>query len=75
MTKEKSPTEFERADQYRLGERIVSNLTRRQGTVEEWPGGMPPIIGALWVKWDDGFASHAWRHQVHRSVEGGRKRQ
>jgi hypothetical protein len=64
---------FERADGYREGERIVSNFTKRQGTVARWPEDKAPLVGAIWVKWDDGLESHAWRHQVHRSVEGGRQ--
>lgn len=69
-----TPTEFEKADQYYPGDRIVSKLTRRTGTVQAWPQGRayPPghgtIYGAVWVLWDDNLAqgSHAWRHQINR---------
>lgn len=67
------PNEFERADNYRPGERIASRLTRRTGVVQDWPQGRAypeghgSIHGAVWVQWDDGGPTgHAWRHQIHR---------
>lgn len=57
-------TEFQFADDYRPGERIVSKFTRRTGVVAPWPG--LPVIGAVWVRWDDGLTCHAWRHQINR---------
>lgn len=68
-----TPTEFLKADDYLPGERIVSKLTRRCGMVMKWPEGQPrpaqetSLWGAIWVKWDDGKTSHAWRHQVNRA--------
>ena len=68
-----SPTEFERADQYAPGTRVVSKFTRRKGTVQPWPDGQPhplghgEVYGAVWVKWDDfAIEGHAWRHQINR---------
>lgn len=66
------PTEFERADNYAPGTRIVSKFTRRCGTVQEWPKGQAypqghgAINGAVWVQWADGLCGHAWRHQINR---------
>jgi hypothetical protein len=72
VAKNPTPTEFERADQYYPGDRIVSKLTRRTGTVQLWPTGRPhpqghgEFYGAVWVTWDTGTQSHAWRHQINR---------
>ena len=62
------PNEFQRADEYRAGERIVSKFTRRTGVVAAWPEyGVLPVIGALWIHWDDGQRGHAYRHQINRA--------
>jgi hypothetical protein len=63
-----TPTDFEKADDYKPGTRIVSKFTRRKGTVaDSWPGNVP-ILGAVYVNWDDGHKGHAWRHQINRLV-------
>lgn len=66
MRAEKNVEAFLNADQYAPGTRIASKFTRRQGTVAEWPRGKLPIVGAVYVKWDDRTEGHAWRHQVNR---------
>lgn len=65
--------EIEKADSYSPGTRIKSRFTRRKGTVLKWPEGRPhpeghgEEYGAIWVHWDDGVETHAWRHQVSRA--------
>jgi len=72
VARKPTPTEFQFADQYSAGGRIVSKLTRRVGTVTLWPEGqLRPRgedlrYGAVWIRWDDGTTGHAWRHQINR---------
>lgn len=69
-----TPTEFQFADAYSVGERVASNYTKRAGIIADWPSDSPPLVGAVWIKWDDRTQSHAWRHQIHRAVAGGRQK-
>lgn len=65
--KKPTPEDYQFADTYVKDDKIVSKLTRRTGTVLQWPADVEPIEGVVWVRWDDrGQEGHAYRHQINR---------